>query len=59
MVETREYKTIQAGMAVVDTVMAPLVSQGFRPILMTSSTDSTGTIFVVVIMEKMIELKTA
>jgi hypothetical protein len=56
MAQTREYKTIQAGMAMVDIVMAPLVSQGFRPILMSSSADSKGTIFVVVILEKIITL---
>jgi hypothetical protein len=50
--QTSEFKTIQAGTAMVDMAMAPLVTQGYRPILMSTGHDAKGAIIVVVILEK-------
>jgi hypothetical protein len=52
MAQTSEFKTIQAGTAMVDMAMAPLVAQGYRPILMSTGHDAEGAIIVVVILEK-------
>ena len=53
-----EFKTVQAGPAVVDMAMTPYVQEGFRPILMSVCPDANGTIMVVVIMEKLDSIMT-